>query len=225
MLLQRERILERLHELARRGDELRLRKREGGIYGEYVADRQGVERWIASCLSVLRLLGEGAPHTARFSEAVARAQQSVTLLSNFDTMLGIVKAAAEDVEAGFLGERDLLLTADAFGSFLEQGDYLLEQGYKDPAAMLAGAVLESTLRKMCEARAIPTDKSDKIGTLNDKLAKHHKPPAYSNMYYKQIIAWADLRNNADHGRFGEYDREQVAAMITGVREFAARHLA
>jgi hypothetical protein len=129
------------------------------------------------------------------------------------------------VEAGFLGERDLLLTADAFESFLEQADYLLEQGFKDPAAMLAGAVLESTLRKMCEVRGIPTDKQDKIGTLNNKLAKEHKPPAYSSAYHKQIIAWADLRNNADHGHFGEYDREQVAVMITGVREFAARHLA
>jgi hypothetical protein len=225
MPLERERILERLHELARRGDELRLRKREGGLHGEYVADRQGVERWIASCLSVLRLLGEGAPHTARFSEVVARAKESVTLLSYFNTMLGIFKDAAEDVEAGFLGERDLLLTADAFESFLEQADYLLEQGYKDPAAMLAGAVLESTLRKMCEVRSIPTDRQDKIGTLNDKLAKHQKPPAYSSMYHKQIIAWADLRNNADHGHFDEYNHEDVRAMITGVREFAARHLA
>jgi hypothetical protein len=78
---------------------------------------------------------------------------------------------------------------------------------------------------MCDVRGIPTDKQDKIGTLNDKLAKHHKPPAYSSMYHKQIIAWADLRNNADHGHFDEYDRDQVAAMIEGVREFAGRHLA
>jgi hypothetical protein len=224
MLLQQEKILERLQELVRRGDELRVQQGRDE-YGKYVADKQSAERWLTNCLSVLRLLGEGAPHTARFSEAVARAQQWVTYLSNFDTMLGIVKAAAEDVEAGFLGERDLLLTADAFQSFLEQADYLLEQGYKDPAAMLAGAVLESTLRKMCEVRAIPTDRQDKIGTLNDKLGKHHQPRAYSSAYHKQITTWADLRNNADHGRFGEYDREQVAAMITGVREFAARHLA
>jgi hypothetical protein len=224
MLLQREKILDRLHELVRRGDELRVQQGTGE-YGKYVVDNQGVEQWLTNCLSVLRLLGEGAPHTVRFSEAVARAQQWVTYLSNFDPMLGIVKAAAEDVEAGFLGERDLLLTADAFQSFLEQADYLLEQGYKDPAAMLAGAVLESTLRKMCEVRAIPTDRQDKIGTLNDKLGKQPKPPAYSSAYHKQIIAWADLRNNADHGHFNEYGGKQVAAMIAGVREFVARHLA
>ena len=163
---------------------------------------------------------------ARFSETLGQAQGwQVTLLHNFDAALGIMKAAAEDVEAGFLGERDLLITADAFGSLLEQSEHLLEQGYKDPAAMLAGAVLESTLRKMCEVRGIPADKQDKIATLNDKLAKRHKPAAYSSMYHKQIIAWADLRNNADHGHFKEYDRPQIAAMIAGVREFAARHLA
>lgn len=102
---------------------------------------------------------------------------------------------------------------------------LLSQDYKDAAAVLVGGVLEATLRKMCEVRGIPTDKQDKIGTLNDKLAKQHKPPAYSSAYHKQIIAWADLRNNADHGHFREYDREQVAAMIAGVRDFSARHLA
>jgi hypothetical protein len=224
MLLQQEKILERLQELARRGDELR-KQHTAGYTRDYVPDTQGVQRWITNCLSVLRLLGEGAPHTVRFSETVARVQQWVTLLENFDAALGIIKAAAEDVEAGFLGERDLLITADAFESFLEQGDYLLEQGFKDPAAMLAGAVLESTLRKMCEVRGIPTDKQDKIGTLNDKLAKHHKPPAYSSMYHKHVIGWADLRNNADHGYFDEYDSEHVRAMIAGVRDFAARHLA
>jgi len=179
-------------------------------------------QWATSSLTFLAAaLGHDSTHYRAFL-AIGQSQPGVDRVARY---LGVLRAARDDLQSGWIGRRDLLLTADAFESFLEQSDYLLEQGFKDPAAMLAGAALESTLRKMCEVRGIPTDKSDKIGTLNDKLAKHHKPPAYSGGYHKQIIAWADLRNNADHGHFDEYDREQVAAMITGVREFAARHLA
>lgn len=180
-------------------------------------------QWTTSSLAFLAAaLGEDSEHYKAFADIVGtRAHPMVKVAPCF----GVLRAARDDIMSGWIGRRDLLLTADAFGSLLEQADYLLEQDFKNPAAMLAGAVLESTLRKMCEVRGIPTDKSDKIGTLNDKLAKHHKPPAYSSMYHKQIIAWADLRNNADHGHFDEYDRKQVAAMIGGVRDFAARHLA
>jgi hypothetical protein len=180
-------------------------------------------QWTTSSLNFLSVaLGEDSAHYQTFA-GVEQSRQSWVL--KVDPCLGVLRAARDDIESGWLGHRDLLVTADAFESLVEQADYLLEQGYKDPAAMLAGAVLESTLRKMCEVRSIPTDKQDKIGILNDKLAKHHKPPVYSSAYHKQIIAWADLRNNADHGHFGQYDHQQVAAMIGGVREFAARHLA
>lgn len=181
-------------------------------------------QWVTSSDNFLSAaLGQDSPHYETFTGVVTRSWEGWP--DKVDPCLGVLRAARDDIESGWVGRRDLLLTADAFGSLLEQADYLLEQGFKNPAAMLAGAVLESTLRKMCEVRDIPTDKKDKISTLNDKLAKHHKPPAYSSMYHKHIIGWADLRNNADHGHFGEYEPEHVRAMITGVREFAARHLA
>jgi hypothetical protein len=181
------------------------------------------QQWTTSSLTFLSAaLGEDSAHYKTFAGIREWIQEWQDKVPQY---LGVLQAARDDIQSGWVGRRDLLLTADAFESFLEQADYLLGQGFKDPAAMLAGAVLESTLRKMCEVRGITTDKQDKIGTLNNKLAKEHKPPAYSSAYHKQIIAWADLRNNADHGHFREYDREQVAAMIAGVREFAARHLA
>jgi hypothetical protein len=220
MLLQREKILDRLRELVRRGDELRAQQMTGE-YGEYVADKQGVERWLTNCLSVLRLLGEGAPHTARFSEAVARAQQWVTFLSNFDTMLGIVKAAAEDVEGGFLGERDLLVTADAFESLLEQAEHLLSNGYKDAAAVLVGAVLESSLRKLCDKRGVAYTSKETMEPLNVKLAKDG---AYQRLTHKMITTWGELRNNAAHGDFDKHSEADVRQMHQWVSGFVEQQL-
>jgi hypothetical protein len=216
-----EKAKERIEELINLGERVKAsvhqtptgREVDSGLYTQ----------WVISSLTFLSAaLGEDSAHYKTFAGIRQHVQEWHDKVPQY---LGALEAAKNDMESGWVGRRDLLLTANAFESFLEQADYLLEQGYKDPAAMLTGAVLESTLRKMCEVRGIATNKQDKIGTLNNKLGKEHKPPAYSSGYHKQIIAWADLRNNADHGHFDEYDREQVAAMITGVREFTARHLA
>ena len=188
----------------------------------YIPDDRVLYGWVASSRNLVAgVVGQNSEHYSLLAQAL----EDDPYASAVARGIGILESLREDWDAGLLVSRELLLTADAFESFLEQADYLLEQGYKDPAGMLAGAVLESTLRKMCEVRGIPTDRSDKIGTLNDKLAKQHKPPAYGSMDHKLIIGWVDLRNNADHGHFQQYKPEDVRNMIRWVREFAARHLA
>jgi len=214
---------QRIKELIKLGEDVNATVRDLGGPRPLGPDLGLYHQWTTSSLTFLAAaLGEDGEHYKAFAEIVRTPGHPIVKVK---PCAGVLQATRNDIESGWVGRRDLMLTADAFGSLLEQADHLLEQGYKDPAAMLAGAVLESTLRKMCEVRGIPTDTQDKIGTLNDKLAKHHKPPTYSSAYHKQIITWADHRNNADHGHFDEYDRPQVAAMIAGVHEFAARHLA
>ena len=59
-------------------------------------------------------------------------------------------------------------------------------------------------------------KSDR---LNADLAKAE---VYSKLDQKQITAWLDLRNNAAHGKYGEYTEQQVNQLQSGVIEFMAR---
>ena len=119
----------------------------------------------------------------------------------------------------------MLVTADAFESFLEQAEYLLSEGYKDAAAVLVGGVLEChASARCCDVRGVPTDgPKDTIEPLNAALAKHTPAPV-QQLVQKQITAWADLRNSAAHGRFTEYARSR-SQTCQGVREFAGRHVA
>jgi hypothetical protein len=41
---------------------------------------------------------------------------------------------------------------------------------------------------------------------------------------KQITAWGDTRNKADHGRFSEITQTEIVVMIMGVRSFIDKHL-
>ena len=45
---------------------------------------------------------------------------------------------------------------------------------------------------------------------------------YSKLDQKNVTAWLDLRNKAAHGKYDEYNADQVRNLLVGVREFAAR---
>jgi hypothetical protein len=46
--------------------------------------------------------------------------------------------------------------------------------------------------------------------------------AYGKLDQKNVTAWLDLRNNAAHGNYSNYNALQVENQLAGVREFIAR---
>ena len=119
-----------------------------------------------------------------------------------------------------------LVAAELFADFLEMADHLLELGYKDPAAVIIGSVLEEHLRQLCSANSIDIEFENNEGLipkkadrLNSDLAKEN---VYSKLDQKAVTMWLDLRNKAAHGKYDEYTSEQVANMYSGITEFMAR---
>jgi hypothetical protein len=136
--------------------------------------------------------------------------------------IGALRALRRDYADGYLQTVQALVRADVFADFLEMSAYLLEQGYKDPAAVLVGGVLEEHLRGLCSARDIDTTVSErpkKADAMNSDLAA---AGAYNKLDQKNVTAWLDLRNSAAQGNFDQYLKNQVHMMLTGVREFVAR---
>ena len=105
-------------------------------------------------------------------------------------------------------------------------EHLLAEKYKDPAAVVAGSVVEEHLRQLSLSVKIPVEEPSrgslaprKADSLNADLARVGK---YSKLDQKQVAAWLDLRNKAAHGKYAEYSSEQVAIMLAGVRDFLSR---
>jgi hypothetical protein len=115
-----------------------------------------------------------------------------------------------------------LVRAELLDDFLDQADALLRQNYHVPAASLAGAVLEDTLRRLCDKNEIAYDPAkSSLNTLNTELARAE---VYDRLVQKKITAEADLRNSADHGQFAKVRPEDVGDMISWVRRFVEEHL-
>jgi len=144
-----------------------------------------------------------------------------------DQLAGIVRALRKDLASGFTESFQELVRGELFDDFLEMAEHLLGEEYKDAAAVIIGASLETHLKKMCLKNDIAIDettlngktRTKKADTLNAELAQKE---IYLKLDQKYITAWLGLRNSAAHGDYGKYTKEQVQLMLNGVREFIAR---
>jgi hypothetical protein len=176
----------------------------------------------AAALSLLtNLYGERHPYYVDFNAKVtARTPQDV------ETGVGILSAVKGELCGGWLITARGLISAEIFADFLEMAEYLLEEHYKDAAAVIVGSSLEEHLRQLATKHGIATTYakgtatlSKKADTLNTDLAG---AGAYTKLDQKSVTAWLDLRNKAAHGKYSEYNDEQVSLMLQGIRQFISR---
>lgn len=140
-------------------------------------------------------------------------------------LAGALMALRKEYELGYLQSFTELVHADAFSDFIEMARHLCGQGYKDPAAVIGGSVLEQHLRELCKKHQIEAEsngKYKKADTLNAQLAGQG---VYSKLDQKNVTAWLGLRNDAAHGNYSNYSAQQVQLMIDSVQDFMTRYVA
>jgi hypothetical protein len=137
--------------------------------------------------------------------------------------VGVVQSLLHDIQNGYLRSVEEVIHGELFGDFLEMSDHLVSNGYKDAAAVIAGSTLESHLRQLCKKAAITTEhngKPKKADALNSELAA---AGVYSKLDQKNVTAWLGLRNDAAHGNYAAYDKNQVALLVSSIRDFVTRN--
>jgi hypothetical protein len=143
-------------------------------------------------------------------------------LKCFNTRLApdpaVFRAAREDFEGGYLSSLRSIVQAEVFDSELDQAGELAEKGFILPAAVVAGVVLETTLRELCDRRSLPQGKLDRM---NADLAK---VGVYNKLVQKRITALADIRNSAAHGHPDQFTAQDVKDMIRDVERLVREHL-
>ena len=141
-------------------------------------------QWGMSCLNILeRVFGKDSTHNDRFSGLYSQFDDYTPVMN----ALGILKAAKDDYENGYLFDTRLLIQAEVFDDILEQAEHLLSAGYYQPAAVVAGAVLEDGLRTLCRRRNISLPAKSTINPMNDSLAKDG---AYNSLVQKRVSSFS-----------------------------------
>ena len=214
-----EKIIKRIDELIQKGENVldTHKPNPPNVNGFPTLDSGKFIEWQTQVINFLiNLLGESHIYVQNFKDKVENGYKSDVEMGQ-----GILKAVKEDILGGYLTDIKTLISAEVFSDFLEMAEHLLENGYKDPAASLCGAVLEDGLRKIATKKGIKVKSSDDLNSLNDKCANGG---VYNRLMQKKIKVWIDIRNKAAHGKFNAYTEEDVQEMLKGVRDFLASYL-
>lgn len=213
-------LVNRVDELLSMGQEV-LASRRRSDWGEYV-DSGLMSGFRSASLSFIeRVYGSVHPHFSEIKEGAVGSRPS-----DADKCIAVLRAVRSEIGGGWLFSIKGLVTAEVFADFIEMAEHLLGAGYKDPAAVMCGGVLEEHLRQLCLKNGIEAVISrdgkeipKKADTLNADLARAE---IYSKLDQKMITGWLDLRNKAAHGNYEEYTAEQVKNLLSSVTEFMVR---
>ncbi|MDP7800224.1 HEPN domain-containing protein [Acinetobacter baumannii] len=175
--------------------------------------------WKVKTENLLRVAcGEDSVHYQTFLREKENGLYAPIKLQN---SIPVILAAYDDLKGGFLISFKQIVQAEVFDSELEQAKSLLENGYKNAAAVIAGVVLETAIKELCTNNGIdiylPDGKREKkLEKLNEELTK---AGIYPLTQQKKITYYADIRNNAAHGKPENFDSDEVKDMIKGVEKF------
>ena len=185
-----------------------------GFEGTYV-DQGHFIQWQVKVRNLLSLAcGVDSVHLRAFEKQ----EKSFVGDTNYGIMQrqeAVLLAARDDYEGGYLSKIRNLVQAEVFDNELEQAEELLAAGYATAAAVIAGTVLETSLRQICADRGLGVGKLDKM---NADLAK---AGAYNSILQKRITAIAGIRNAAAHGDANAFRKDDVEGMIQDIRRFLA----
>jgi hypothetical protein len=180
-------------------------------------------------LSLLQLLAGGSGYIHDMMEDV---RQLLNTPSGVNSLVGKIRGLKDDYENGMLTSIIAEIEAGVAADYLGQAEQLLEEGQPGkfdhvPAAVLSGAILEDALRRLCQRQAPPIvvvkpDGSPK--TLNPLIDNLKKASVFNELKAKQLRAWADIRNAAAHGEFGQFNRQDVEQMVSGIGNFLGDYL-
>lgn len=172
--------------------------------------------------AVVRIVG-GKSEYYKDIEATLK-QTNIREGTKLRIIIGTITALKSDLQNDYLKSLSEIIQSEVFSDYMEMAEHLLNEGYKDPAAVLIGSTLEVHIRELCISNGVDIETTNSKGNLIPKKADVMnsdlaKASVYSSAYQKQIIAWLGIRNSAAHGKYSEYSVEEIKLMLQGIRQF------
>jgi hypothetical protein len=176
---------------------------------------------MSSCMAAIE---RNAPQAVHMTAARTYVAEPYALEGDIvDNLLGVLLSVRQDIADGFIRNLEDRVRDDLSGDLLETADSIVKLSAA-PAIVLAVSVLEEHVRKMADARKIATTKPDgKHRSFEDITADLQREEAIASTEKRTVGAWYGQRTEAAHGRFENVVDDEAPRIISGVRDFIARH--
>lgn len=227
----KDKIINKFDKLIAQGEELLLVTHDVQQYRRTVkhVDFSGRVKWSTDCNVLLTQLFSNSQMHKDYANNFKKLSDTT---GNVQWGIATLKSLKENLEEGFLGDLSVQIGAEIASDYMTQAENLIGEGADGvnnhvPAAVLSGAVLEKALRELCEKQepAISTVKDNgENKTMNPLIDGLKKARVYNETKAKQLRHIADIRNHAAHGRFNEFNVDDVKDMIKGIDRFLLEYL-
>lgn len=217
-------IGERFKQLIQAGQQLvaRLPRDEHGPKHWVPEDEQPeYNAWLASAANLFRVVAGGGNYYFDASERLINHEHMSSGIPQLvlRKMLGLLTAAHEDWTKGLLRKIEYLVAAATFDDFLDHASEYHRSNKKMEAGVLAGAVLEDTIRKIAARAGVPAS-----GTLDPTIDELARVGVFNSVRAKRVKGYAAVRNSALHARWDEFEIRDVGELIAGTRSLIEEHL-
>ena len=234
----KDEYLTRLDELIQAGEAIPMRQHSKVTAANYLTGEKHYQHydlaswpefveWRTSCIAVL---DQVVPTSSLLRKTVDDFHTLGNEPSKVQFAVAFLRSVKTEVQNGSLDSLALQIEGAVLSDYLRQAEGILKESTGElthvPAAVLAGASLERSLRTICSRLEPPepvvNDKEGFLG-MNALVDALKRRQVFNEVQAKQLRAWAAIRNSAAHGKFEEFTRHQVAQMIDGITAFTAQH--
>jgi hypothetical protein len=179
-------------------------------------DTVGLEAMYTEAISLLATIyGRGDPHYQRVIHFYNERH-----LHALEQTEGLLLGTKANLESGLLDDLRSRILVDIKSDFLETSRLLLEEGQKDPAAVLACIVLEDSLKRLAQ-KADLKDALDK--EMNVTAALLFNAGVIEKSTNQSIQNFKNLRNAALHAQWNQVSGESVALLLAFLPVFIEKH--
>lgn len=177
-------------------------------------DLHPFSKWRASCKLLVSMMGDIAEPWKDIFINESNNKLEVAIM-----MQGTLEAIRDAIDDDLLIRFEELVFAEAFSNLMEQGKYLVDQGYILAGGVVFRSVLEESLRQLCARHGcLPQKQRPTVSDYNNEL---YKTKVYDKIMFKHIDAMAAIGNDAAHNNTN-LDRKDVERFKQDLGSFIHR---
>lgn len=181
--------------------------------------------WIAAAVNIVKIACSSDPQSAyvRHAEMLQTKGNKSEYLIHRDVLglAGLLRQLRADVDLGLLNALDRRISAEAYDELIDHAQSYLDDGRKEPAGAIVAVVFEDALRRICRTSGVEDTGKTAEPLINALLSKG----VLSKLEAKEAKAAADLRANATHALWDNFNSDQVGAVIQFTRRLLRDKLA
>ena len=179
-------------------------------------DQSGFEALYTEAISLTAAIyGVNHPHYQRIIHFYNEGHKSA-----LDQTEGLLIGTKKNLESGLLDDLRSRVLIDIKSDFLETAQNLLDEGEKDPAAVLACIVLEDSLKRLVEKQNVSEAKDKEMAVTAGALFKVTVIEKSTN---QSIRNFKNLRNAALHAQWDQVSAESVGLLLVFLPMFIEKH--